>query len=155
QATNIAVVIGSSSLERAWRSEAEREFQIFGDRVRFRWFDSYTFEEMKREVSALAPDSAILFVSLWRDGAGVTFQSGQGLLGLRSMARVPIFACFESDFGSGVVGGRHFANRSAGIQAAAVAARIFDGESPSSVSVAPLGSLPPNFDWRELERFGI
>jgi PAS domain S-box-containing protein len=92
---------------------------------------------------------------VWRDAAGVTFQAEQGLVGLRAVTNAPFFVISESEFGLGAVGGRLFPDRSLGIQAAAVAARILRGEPPSSVSVPPLGSLPPVYDWRELERWGI
>jgi hypothetical protein len=37
--TTITVVLGSSPVERFWRSEAQREFRSFSDRVRFRWVE--------------------------------------------------------------------------------------------------------------------
>ncbi|MGO9918974.1 MAG: ATP-binding protein [Isosphaeraceae bacterium] len=151
----IAVAIGASRLEQFWRKEAQRELAFLSDRVRLRWLNELSFEEMKQEVAALPANSAVLYTIVHQDATGVTLEQDQALDGLRSATRAPFFSCYESELGSGIIGGRLFANRTVGIEAAAAAARILEGEPPSRCSRSPLGTKPPTYDWRELKRWGI
>ena len=151
----IAVAIGASRLEQFWRQEAQRETAFLSDRVRFRWLDELTFEKMKREVATLPENSAVLYTIVHQDAIGVTLEQDQALLGLCSVANAPFFSCYESELGSGTIGGRLFADRTLGVMAGAVAARILQGEPPASYSLPPIGTLAPAYDWRELQRWGI
>jgi len=57
--------------------------------------------------------------------------------------------------GVGIVGGRLHPDRSLGVKAAAVGARILQGEDPASIQSPPIEAGPPTFDWRELQRWHI
>ena len=151
----IAVAIGASRLEQFWRQEAQRELAFLSDRVRFRWLDELSFEEMKREVATLQANSTVLYTIVHKDAAGVTLEQDQALQGLRSVANAPFFSCYESELGSGIIGGRLFADRTLGIDAAAAAVRILQGEPPASCSQPPMGLMAPVYDWGELQRWGI
>jgi PAS domain S-box-containing protein len=151
----IVVVYGASPVEQYWVGEYRREFARFEDRVHFRWLDGQPFAAMRQEVAALPPDSAVLYTLLLRDAAGVSFEQDQALLGLRAVSSAPVFAYHESQLGSGIVGGRLLPDRSLGVKAAGVAARILRGEDPAKIALPPLEMLPPAFDWRELKHWGI
>ncbi len=151
----IAVAIGASRLEQFWRREAQRELAFLSDRVRLRWLDETSFEEMKREVAALPANSAVLYTIVHQDAAGVTLEQDEALQGLRSVATTPFFSCYESELGSGTIGGRLCVDRTLGIAAGAVAVRILQGEPPASCSPPPMGLMAPAYDWRELQRWGI
>jgi PAS domain S-box-containing protein len=151
----IAVVYGASSFEQYWVAEYRRAFARFEDRVHFRWLDGQPFAAMKNEVASLPRNSAVLCPILLRDAAGVSFEQDLALLGLRAVSTAPVFACSESQLGSGIVGGRLLPDRSLGIKAAGIALRILRGEEPARIDSPPLTMLPPAFDWRELQRWGI
>ena len=101
----IAVAIGASRLEQFWRQEAQRELAFLSDRVRFRWLDELSFEEMKREVATLPANSAVLYTIVHQDAAGVTLEQDEALRALRAVANAPFFSCYESELGSGIIGG--------------------------------------------------
>ena len=151
----IAVAIGASRLEQFWRKEAEREVAFMSDRVHFHWLDQLSIEEMEREVATLPVNTAVLYTIVHEDAAGVTLEQDEALQGLRSVANAPFFSCYESELGSGIIGGRLFPDRTLGIAAAAVAVRILQGEPPASCSRPPMGLMAPAYDWRELQRWGI
>ena len=92
---------------------------------------------------------------LLRDADGLSFEREHALIRLRAVSSVPVFACFESQMGVGIVGGRLHPDRSLGVKAAGVGARILQGEAPSSIQSPPMEAGPPTFDWRELERWHI
>ncbi len=152
---DVVVVFGASSLEQFWSAECHRAFARFENRVRFRWLSNLPFEGMKREVASLSSDAVVLYGMLLRDADGMSFEGEHALVRLRAASSVPVFAFFESQLGTGIVGGRLHPDRSLGVRAALIATRILRGETPSSIESPPMEAGPPTFDWRELERWQI
>jgi len=148
-------ILGVSPLERFWSDECHRAFARFENRVQFRWLEGLSVEAMKREVAALPRDSAVIYGMVLRDGDGLSFEREQALIRLRAVSSAPFFACYESQMGVGIVGGRLHPDRSLGVKAAGVGARILHGEAPSSIQSPPMEVGPPTFDWRELQRWHI
>ncbi|HRP27224.1 MAG TPA: histidine kinase, partial [Burkholderiaceae bacterium] len=155
QTQTIAVVLGSSAIERYWRKEAERAGAFLAGRVTFEWFDGLSLARMKERVAGLPPRSALLYGLLIVDGAGVPHERLDALAELQQAARVPIFSLFENEMGRGVLGGPYLSQSSAGREAAQAALRSLAGTSPGEPLVVTIGMSSPVYDWRELRRFGI
>jgi len=153
--TNIAVVVGSSPLERFWRTELEGAFQPFTHRVTFEWFDRLTFQDMRNRCAALPAGCAIFYAILAVDAAGVPFSEARSLRELREVASVPIFGLHDTQMGRGIVGGPLLAIGELSRNTAEVALRILGGEDPSSLRLPAQGPGEPQFDWRELRRWNI
>lgn len=153
--THVAVVVGASPVERFWKEELTREFQPFMNRIDFVWFDQLTFDEMKRRVAELPPNSAILYAVLIIDAAGVPRPLTRGLQDIRDAANAPVFGVYASNIDRGVVGGRLVSDRELGRNAARVAIRVLHGESPGAIKTPPLGPGAPVYNWNELQRWGI
>jgi PAS domain S-box-containing protein len=151
----IVVVFGVSQMDRFWSDECRRAFARFENRVQFRWLDGLSLEAMKREVASLHSDSAVLYGMLIRDADGMSFEQMHAFIRLKAVSSAPVFGCFESQMGLGIVGGRLLPDLSRGVMAARVGARILHGEAPSSIQSPPVEPRPPAYDWRELERWHI
>ena len=152
---NVAVVVGSSPVERYWASELKRDFQPFTDRVNITWFDELKLSEMLTQAATMPPNSAIFFLLLIEDAAGVPYTQNRALEKFREVAYVPIFGLGDFELGRGVVGGPALQTQAIGERAAQVAIRILAGEPPSRLRVAPLQYGFPSYDWRELRRWNI
>ncbi len=152
---NIAVVLGNSPLEKFWLAELRREFQPFTGRVNFVWLNELSFEEMRKRLAALQPNSAILYAALVVDAAGVPHQQERALQVLHTESNAPIFGAFDNQLGEGIVGGALIPIQKAGFETARVANGIMNGESAGSIRTPPLGPGAPVYDWRELKRWGI
>lgn len=156
ETSHIAVVIGNSPPERFWTNELKAMVAPLTNRVTFTFLNDLTFPEMLERAAALPPNSAIFFAVLSVDAAGVPHNdNGQAFPRLRAVANAPIFSYDDSQFGSGNVGGPLLSIRQISRRAAEVAIRILDGELPSSLRPSPIEYGPHQFDWRELERWGI
>jgi PAS domain S-box-containing protein len=151
----IAIALGVSPLERFWSDEFHRAFAQFEDRVQLYWLEGLPVEAMKREVASLPRDSVVLYCLLLRDADGMSFEGNHALARLIAASNAPVFGCMESHLGAGIVGGRLFSDRSLGGKAAIVAARILQGEKPSSIQSPPIEARTWTFDSRELERWHI
>ena len=152
---NVAVVIGVSALERFWRRELEREFRPLENRVRFTFWDDLSLDEMADRAAALPPRTAILYVLLLIDSAGVPHTSDRALVRLRATTNAPIFGLFEDQVGQGIVGGPLVSVSELSRRCVEAAVGVLKGEPPIAYRSPPLEPGPPVFDWRELHRWGI
>lgn len=151
----VAVVIGSSPLERFWRAELGRELRPYESRVRFLWWDDLTSREILDRAAELPPRSAILYTLFLVDSAGISHASQAVLSSLHDVASAPVFGLFDTQLGQGVVGGRVMSIGTLSSLCAEAATRVLKGEPPADVRFPALAQGPPVFDWRELERWGI
>lgn len=152
---HIVWAVGASPLERYWNEYFRRASQPFSNRVTFEWFDALTFNQMLERVAELPPHSAIFFVDLRVDAAGVPLDTTRALEGLHRAARAPIFSYVDGYFGRGIVGGPLRSSAETGRVMASVTVRILAGESPGNIKPEPLTEGQPTYDWRELQRWGI
>jgi PAS domain S-box-containing protein len=153
--TNIAVVIGSSPLEQYWTAAFRQEFAPFTDRVSFTWFNDLSFDQMLERVSKLPPHSFIFVILLHQDAAGVTLNADEALKRIHAVANAPMNGIFVEQMGLGIVGGRLYQAAQEGVESAHMAIRILHGEPASAIPNKIVGPLPPQYDWRELQRWKI
>ena len=152
---HVAMVIGTSPIEKFWREEIARESQPLENRLKFTWYDTLSFDEILKHAATLPPNSAIFWELMIVDAAGVVHEEGKALTRLHAVANAPIFTYTDAFFGREIVGGPHVPVLEVGRQVGAVAVRILGGESAGSIKVAPVGMGTPKFDWREMQRWGI
>ena len=111
---------------------------------------------LRKRVSALPDQTAILYTAIYSDGAGTYFPPADALAMFAETANRPIIAPVESSIGRGAVGGYCRDSPAViGEEAAQTALQIIDGTSPAAIPVARGNSLRPVFDWRELQRWGM
>jgi signal transduction histidine kinase len=152
---HLAMVIGTSPIEKFWRDEITRDLQPLQDRLKFTWYDSMPFEDILKHAATLPPNSAIFWELMIVDAAGVVHEEGRALTRLHEVATAPIFTYTDAFFGREIVGGPHVPVLEAGQLVGSVAVRILGGENAGSIKVQPVGMGVPKFDWRELQRWGI
>ena len=155
QTTTIAIVVGASPSETWWRNEVAKSTARFADRVRFRWYNELSFEEMLKDAANLPPHSAIFWIGLNVDAAGVAHEGNSAFSRFYSVANAPIFFHDETFFGEGIVGGPMQVVARQSKQAAEVALRILDGENVADIKPTFVQLAAPMFDWRQLQRWGI
>jgi signal transduction histidine kinase len=153
--THIAWAVGASPLERSWTEEFRRVSQPFSDKISFEWFNDLRFEDMLERVSKLPPHSAIFFVDILVDVAGVPLDRDLVLPRISAAANAPIFSYVENYLGQGIVGGPLMSTAELGRRMAEATVRILRGEVPGDLNIPPLALAIPQYDWRELQRWNI
>jgi len=151
----VAVVIGASDLETAWRTSMTEAFKPFASRVSILWLHELSFTQMLARCSSLPPDSAILFAHLGVDVKGIPQVEERALPQLHDVANAPIFGVFGSQLGHGIVGGPLLDLNQLGKDASDVAERILRGDWPRGLTPPPQRLGAPMFDNVELERWNI
>ena len=153
--TTIAVVIGASPSETYWLEETRRRTAPLAGRVQIRYYNELSFEEIQKDAAALPPHSAIFWLLLNIDAAGVAHEGPGALVQLSRVANAPIFTHDQSFFGDGIVGGPMHSVVEQSTKAAEVALRILNGEKVGDIKPSFVDVASPIFDWRQMQRFGI
>ena len=150
----IAVVNGVSPNEMFWLGEMRRELAPLAGRVKLRWYNEMSFDDILKDAARLPPHSAIFWHLMNVDATGVAHEANDALKKLASSANAPIFSYDDAFFGEVVVGGPMHSKETAQITAA-VAVRILNGEKAGDIKTPPTGFAAPIFDWRQMQRWGI
>ena len=153
--TTVAVVVGSAPIEKFWAEELRHEFQSFESRIHFVFLNELSFGDMLARAAALPPRSAIYFGDFIVDGQGIPRRQDEVLTRLHAMANAPIFGQYDYQLGRGILGGPLLSIHSLSQRTAEVAASILQGATPGDIKTPPQALGKPEFDWRELRRWGV
>jgi signal transduction histidine kinase/ABC-type uncharacterized transport system substrate-binding protein len=153
--TTLAVIMGDSPIEKFWVNEFQLALRPFEGRVKPVFMNDLSFGEIQKRVAALPPASAIYFGDLVIDAQGVPYRQEEVLARLHAVANAPIFGRFEYQLGDGIVGGPLLSVRTLSRKTAEVAVQILEGASPGDIKTPPQRLGEPEFDWRELRRWGV
>jgi signal transduction histidine kinase len=148
-------LVGDAWERQAVRRHYREEIAAFASQFEFIDLLGLPMTEIRKRVSALPDDTAIIYTSVTFDGAGVTYVPHEGLAAFAKVANRPIVIDVETNIGYGGVGGLVTTPVPVGEASARIALRILAGEEAAKIPVTTGDFTRPIFDWRELQRFGI
>jgi PAS domain S-box-containing protein len=150
----VAIITDMTRTGQALKTNAEAILSAYEDRVRFRYLEHETVDELVPKVEALSEGTLILLFIFSRDQDGRVISHEHRLDVLVEHSAVPIYGLWEFYLGHGIVGGKLTSGREEGRLAGAMALRILGGEEASQI---PLGTSPHRymFDHVQMARFGI
>lgn len=151
----VFVINGTSRFDTFYENIARQQFLPYQDRLAFTYLPPMPLQELQNEVASLPPDSIIYFASLFEDGAGNKFIPVKILGQLSSVANAPMYCWPEMSLGYGVVGGHLLSEETVARQTAHLALRVLRGENPNQIRNAEIRPYITEFDWRQLNRWGI
>jgi signal transduction histidine kinase len=151
----IALVIGDSPLERFWVGELRKKLAIFANRVSFEWLNDLSLDEVRHRTAALPAHSAVLYIMMIADAAGVPHEGRAALASIVEVSAAPIFSIHGSELGQGVIGGPYHLEQHEGARAAVMALRTLSSPMPTVPTIQIEDAETPVYDWRELKRWGI
>jgi signal transduction histidine kinase/ABC-type uncharacterized transport system substrate-binding protein len=150
------VVIGGTSVGDRQKLQPVRvAAPAFTDRVVVEFWDNLAMADLRRAVTALPRDSAILYTPLFRDAAGQTFVSAEVGRWVGQSASVPVYLLVDQSFGTGAVGGMISTVEAFGQRVGEHARRVLTGTPPQSMPFEVRSDSIPIFDWRALQRWKI
>ena len=97
----------------------------------------------------------VLYLTMFQDAAGASFIPRQALALFAPASRAPIYGCYDTYLGYGIVGGSMVTFEEIGRKAARLGMRILAGEDAQTVARSESHQAVPMFDWRELRRWNI
>lgn len=127
--------------------------QALPDRISGEIWRDFTYDELERRVAGLSGDTALFYVPVFRDKTGATRPPPETARRLAAVARVPIFTHFDTQMGTGVVGGYLFSAERLG----RLMGQIVTGRSVEQIDMAVFQreAFITAFDFPIFERFGL
>ena len=152
---DVFVVSGGSDTDRGYQDLARAQLRAFDGRLRFTYSSGLAIQDLLRRVSALPPHTIVYFLTFFEDGHGSKFDELKALDQIAAAANVPTYVWIDTRMGHGSVGGSVLSIDLAAGALANVALRVLKGEPPESIPVRELDAHITQFDWRQLQRWGI
>ena len=151
----IAIITDGSMTGRAIRRELPQLLrEIQGVEFLYLHGDDYTDEQLLQKITALPPDSFIVFTN-WRSSLEENLGSLRQINDkIFQASPVPVFTTMDLPPAPGVPGGIITAGATHGREAAMLAERVLLGEKADSIPILP-GSSAPVFNWPTLTELGL
>jgi signal transduction histidine kinase len=151
----IVVVGGTSAFDRHLMAQARGEFRRFEQRVAFEYLVDLPMGDLLAAVSRLPAQTVVVFVTLFRDGAGRTHVPHDVVSQISAAANAPVYVFVDQYLGRGAVGGHVYSLEQHGTTAAELGLRVLQGDAPATIPVRELPSTANMFDARELARWHL
>jgi signal transduction histidine kinase len=151
----IVVIGGTSTGDRQKLQPIRAAAPAFTHRVAIEFWDNLAMAELRRAVTALPADTAILYTPIFQDAAGQTFVSAEIGRWIGQSASVPVYLLVDQSFGTGAVGGMISTVEAFGQRVGERARRVLTGTPPQSMPFEVRSDSVPIFDFRALQRWHI
>ena len=104
QTKRVTVIAGTSEFDSRLLQQAREEFRSYEDRVAFTYLTPLALEDQLTEISHLPPDAVVLFLTLFRDGAGASFVPNDVVSRISAAANRPVYGFLDQFIGRGILG---------------------------------------------------
>jgi len=154
-ARSLVVISGTAEPDERHLSLARDALENYTDRMDVQYLVGLTTAELVSAVQQLPADAVVLYLTVFRDGAGAPQVPREVLERIAAASRAPVFGMFETYLGHGVAAGSITSYAAQGRRAGELVARLLNGEDPSAIGVQEPVVPECIADWRELRRWGI
>ena len=150
----IAVVMGTSEQDAYYESVTREVLSDYSNKVKADYLIGLSIEDTENIIAQLPPNTAVLYVTMFIDGAGKGYNPRDVIPLLRKTTKAPIYGISETYLGYGIVGGSLLSFSDLSQDAAEIALQVLNGKKPSEIPVKVLKSKN-YFDWEEMKQWGI
>jgi signal transduction histidine kinase len=152
---NIFVVGGTSSFDRYLQTLVRRDLQPYEGRVDVTYLFGLPMDGLLKRLASLPPESVILYLTVFADGAGRRFIPHEVLSTIAASANAPVYAFLDQFVGRGAVGGNVYSTDAHAAQVAALGLQVLRGASPARLPIREIGTQVDMFDARQLKRWNL
>ncbi len=153
------LLIFANSGIRAERAAYERLVaaarQEFRQEMSLEFWEDPELPDIRARASSIPDDTIVFTLAYFSDEEGRPFPLAEGTRAAAEAIGRPIYSCWESVFGNGVVGGSITRGSLVGGAAADLALRILRGGDVEAMPVEHPGTTALLLDWNELRRAGV
>lgn len=151
----LVIVTGASDFDRRWRETAEAALAGYSGNLAIEHLSGLPMDELLARVGDLPTGSAILYLTVFKDGNGQALVPLDVASRVAAAANVPVYGVYPTMIGDGFVGVYATPFEQQGLAAAELALPVLRGGAgrtdPQMVEIAPT----PQIDWRMLELWGL
>ncbi len=151
---NLFVISGNSLTDRKLKNLAAEVFTEFNGQFAIHYFDGFSMKDLLLKVTQLPENSAILFLTVFRDANGQPFIPRNIMTRISEKANAPTFGVFDTYLGRGIVGGNLLSAENQGKRYAEIVEKMLKGEPLTNLKFKGRANQMM-FDWRQLKRWSI
>ena len=153
--TKLLVLSGNSKLDDWFRDVAIRGITDCGTGIELVSVAGLSPAEAAEEFVKAGPNAAALMLTCELDHRNNRYTTTEYMQELQKLSTIPIFGCYDTILGHGIVGGALISPEAQGQVAGKLAAQILNGQSADQIPEVLDQSQILAFDAEILERFGI
>lgn len=151
----IAVVAGAAEFDQGQLSLAREALAPLASKLDVREIAGLTLAETVAAVKSLPPDAIVLYLTMFRDAAGVPMVPREVLGQIAAVSPAPVFGVYETYLDHGIAAGSITSYTEQGRRAGELVVRLLAGETPATIGVQAPGAPGCIADWRQLRHWGI
>ena len=151
----VVVVGGTLPYERDWMLEIRSDLREYEGKLDFTYLTDLPMAEILQRLAHLPEHTIVLYMMMWRDGAGEEFLPKEALRRIADASSAPVYGVFQSFLGTGMVGGDLVPLKIVGSLAAEMGVHVLKGERPADIPMLSEDNATYVFDWRQLRRWNI
>jgi len=155
QVQELMLVHGVGLADQAYTHLIQALKSEFSGQIKLTDWSMLSLEEMKQRATGLKPNTAIYYITLFQDAAGVRHHPIKALEELATVANVPVISGADQFIGTGTVGGYMYSIEEQARIAAQMGLRLLRGADVSELPAVTPRGLQFIFDHRALKRWGI
>ncbi len=155
QTRRIAVVAGDDEECCARVTIAREALAQYTDKLDVQYLVGLTLAETLAAVREVPEDALVLYLTIFRDGAGVPHVPRDVLTQIVAVSRAPVIGVFETYLGHGIVAGSIASYAAQGRRTGELVARVLNGEDPAAIGIQAPVESGCIADWRQLRHWGI
>jgi PAS domain S-box-containing protein len=129
--------------------------QEFRQEMTLEFWEDPELPDIRARASSIPADTIVFTLAYFSDSEGRPLPLAEGTRAVSEAIRRPMYSCWESVFGSGIVGGSITRGALVGEAAAGLALRILRGADADDLPVERQGTTRLMLDWNELRRAGV
>jgi signal transduction histidine kinase len=149
------VLVGDPINHQPYRKQYQRELPHYAKEFKLIDLTNLPLDDAKVHIASLPDHTAIIYIPIFSDESGKIHNPGEALEVIADVANRPIVVDASALIGKGATGGIVPSARELGEEAGHRAARILEGEAASAIPVETKDFSKPEFDARQLARWGV
>jgi PAS domain S-box-containing protein len=154
-AKRLVVVSGDSVQDRAWEARARSELSTYKDRLELNFLSGSPMAELLHQVSLLPRDAIVLYLTIYKDGAGQLFRPLDAAKMLTDASSAPVYGVYDTLLPMGIVGGRMDTFAAIGRRAGELAGHILAGERLTNDHLSSVDTSAYYVNWLQLQRWQL
>jgi len=152
---HVFVVTGAARADIVTEGKVREQLRRYESRVAITYFAGLPTADLEARLKTLPPQSAVYYVVVDQDGAGVNFHPLQYLKRVTDVSNAPVYSWVDSAMDRGVVGGS-MKDQTAQIEAVGrLALRVLGGERADDIPLDERDLAVRQVDWRMLRKWDI
>jgi signal transduction histidine kinase len=153
-ARRLVAIRGASELDPKWDQRVRDAVGRLGTSLEVEYLAGLPTASVLQRVAALPRGTIVYTPGYFVDGAGNLTTPPESTKPIARASTVPVYGAYDSQLGSGIVGGYMFRFEDEAREGSAKVVRLLSGATPAEVR-SSMVSRAPMVDWRQLRRWHI